>query len=146
MMTYSVESFGQINYTKISSVTSFNDIVSTALRTTRIAWLQLIPFLHPNWLWDVLKNNPNLFRMQCSNILEMTGLIAIPLKSSFKLVTSCNLVLRRVVHTHSLQSMSPLSVIYKTCHFCFFYDSFGKCLPILIFFSVLHSAMDCWRS
>jgi len=80
-MIYSVESFGQINRTKISNVTLFNDSVDSTTDNPN-SMTTTDPFLNPNWLWEVVKNDPNLFRMQCSNILEMTGLIAIPLKSS----------------------------------------------------------------
>ena len=40
-----------------------------------------MPFLKPNWLDSVAKTDSNLSKKQYSNSLEMTGLIAIPLKS-----------------------------------------------------------------
>jgi len=50
-------------------------MLSTVLRTTHIAWLQLVPCLTPNWLQDVVNSDWDLLSIQCSKTLDIIGLM-----------------------------------------------------------------------
>ena len=50
---------------------------STIRRTAYIAWLQLRPFLKPNWASEVFNKLPNLSSRQYSKTLDNIGLMAI---------------------------------------------------------------------
>ena len=54
----------------------------TIFLTVYIAWLQLRPFLKPNWLSLLLRKLSNRPRIQYSKTLDKIELIAIPRKSA----------------------------------------------------------------
>jgi len=71
-MIYLIKNFRKIYCTKISCAAPLDTtIYDISNRTNSIITTNF--FLKPNWLSDVMKKEPNLSRMQCSNNLDITS-------------------------------------------------------------------------